>query len=101
MNRRLQLHELLVNVLGSRNVYFQPPSTIKMQYPAIIYARKTMNVRYADDIKYNNNVAYTITLIDTNPDSEIVNKINDLPFCKYTQHYTADNLNHDVFELFY
>ena len=39
MDRRLQLHEELCSVLGSRNVYFQPPETIKLTYPCIIYSK--------------------------------------------------------------
>jgi len=34
-NRRIQLHEILCDVLGTRNVYFQPPESVDMNYPAI------------------------------------------------------------------
>ena len=101
MSRRLQLHEILVNVLGSRNVYFQPPSNIKMQYPCILYKRNTLDTRHAADKVYNNQVGYMVTVIDANPDSEIPGKLLELPSCRFDRHYTADNLNHDVFNIFY
>ena len=34
---RLELHALLVELLGSTNVYYEPPETLKMSYPAIRY----------------------------------------------------------------
>ena len=37
VDRRNDLQKLLVEVLGSKNVYFQPPESVKMKYPAIVY----------------------------------------------------------------
>ncbi len=101
MNKRLELHDILVNLLGNRNVYFQPPSTVKIQYPCIVYARNTIKTTHADDLPYNNKTCYTVTVIDTNPDSMINAKIGNLPLCKFSRHYTADNLNHDVYNVYY
>ena len=53
MRSRLDLHEKLVEILGSRNVYFQPPATVKMQYPCIIYKRNVMDAAYANNSKYS------------------------------------------------
>ena len=36
---RLELQDLLETVLGSQYVYFQPPATLRMRYPCIVYAR--------------------------------------------------------------
>lgn len=101
MARRLELHEVLCNVLGSRNVYYQPPASVKMQYPAIVYSRKDIYNRHADDDVYKQDHAYDITVIDQNPDSLIVEEISRLPKCRFDRHYTADNLNHDVFTIYY
>ena len=38
MANRLDLQALLEDLLGSRNVYYQPPESVKMNYPAIVYA---------------------------------------------------------------
>lgn len=101
MGSRLELQNLLESILGSRNVYYQPPESIKIKYPAIIYSRNNVDNNFADDIVYMQNHTYQIIVIDANPDSEIVNKISKLPMCRYNRHYTSDNLNHDVFILNY
>ena len=101
MGNRLELQNLLESILGSRNVYYQPPESIKIKYPAIIYSRNNIDNNFADDIVYMQNHTYQIIVIDANPDSEIVNKISKLPMCRYNRHYTSDNLNHDVFILNY
>ena len=101
MGSRLELQNLLESILGSRNVYYQPPESIKIEYPAIIYSRNNIDNNFADDIVYMQNHTYQIIVIDANPDSEIVNKISKLPMCRYNRHYTSDNLNHDVFILNY
>ena len=38
MGNRLELHEIFCDILGSRNAYFQPPASVKMNYPAIKYS---------------------------------------------------------------
>ena len=101
MGSRLELQNLLESILGSRNVYYQPPESIIIKYPAIIYSRNNIDNNFADDIVYMQNHTYQIIVIDANPDSEIVNKISKLPMCRYNRHYTSDNLNHDVFILNY
>ena len=101
MENRLALHEELCNILGSRNVYFQPPENIKINYPAIVYARHKIENLHADDIVYKQNKSYQITVIDRDPDSEAVNKISQLPMCTHNTNFVSDNLNHDVFTLYY
>lgn len=101
MNRRLELHEILCEVLGSRQVYYQPPASVKMKYPAIVYSRYDIENMPADNITYKQSHFYQITVVDSDPDSEIVHKVSKLPMCVFDRHYTADNLNHDVFTICY
>lgn len=101
MSKRLMLHELLCETLGSRNVYFQPPGNIKMQYPAIVYSRNDIPMYHADNNPYIISTEYQIILIDKNPDSEIIGKLSALPRCRFDRHYKADNLNHDSFIITY
>ena len=101
MRSRLRLHEELVNILGSRYVYFQPPESIKLNYPCIIYERYDISNTFADDDVYLDPRQYRITIVDKNPDSEIVNKVSKLPTCRFDRHFKSDNLNHDVFTLYY
>lgn len=101
MPSRLELQTTLEEILGSRNVYFQPPSSVRMQYPAIVYSRKDIEKRPADDSTYRKLPSYEVILIDKNPDSKYVEKIFDLPYCSFDRHYESDNLNHDVFTLYF
>lgn len=99
-NDRLALHELLCELLGSRNVYFQPPESVKMKYPAIVYSRNRIENTSADNVVYKQDVSYTITVIDRDPDSEIVEQVSTIPHIMFDRSYVADNLNHDTFRLF-
>ena len=99
--RRLELHAILCITLGSRNVYFQPPESVKMNYPAIVYGLDDIENQYANAGVYLSHRRYSVTVIDKNPDSEIVGKVAELPRCKFNRSYQKDNLNHYVFTLFY
>jgi hypothetical protein len=101
MASRLTLHEELCKILGSRNVYFQPPESIKLKYPAIVYSRKNIDSLHANNQVYKQSVAYDITVIDEDPDSEVVWKISQLPSCRFDRHFASEHLNHDTFTLFY
>lgn len=101
MNTRLELHAFLVDILGSSNVYYQPPESVKLKYPCIKYERSNIVNVSADDKVYKQSHFYTITVIDFNPDSEIVERLSKVPKIDFDRHYTADNLNHDVFTLYY
>ena len=81
-NRRLELHELLCGLLGSRHVYFQPPESVKMRYPAIVYNLDYIENKHADDGVYLSNRRYQVIAIDANPDSELIEKIASLPTCQ-------------------
>lgn len=101
MESRLKLQILLESILGNRNVYYQPPSSIRMSYPAIVYSRNNIDNSHADNSIYKQEKSYNITVIDEDPDSDIVNKISKLPRCRFDRHYTSDNLNHDSFTLYF
>ena len=101
MASRLELQSMLESLLGSRNVYYQPPATKKIEYPAIIYSRSNIGNYHANDAVYGQTNAYMVTVIDRNPDSEFVKKVSLLPLCSFDRHYTSDNLNHDVFTLYF
>lgn len=101
MASRLDLQTKLEEILGSRNVYFQPPATVSMKYPAIVYSRKSIDNEFANNVVYMQSNSYDVVVIDPNPDSEIVKAISKLPMCRFDRHYKADNLNHDVFTLYF
>lgn len=101
MGSRLDLQTKLETLLGSKNVYYQPPASVRMNYPAIVYSRSNIENRHADDDVYTQAYFYEVIVIDEDPDSEVVENISKLPGCRFDRHYTSDNLNHDVFTLYY
>lgn len=98
---RSLLQTLLKEVLGSDNVYFQPPSNISMKYPAIVYQRDTGETRFADDLPYVRDIRYQVTVIDRNPDSVIPEKVATLPMTIFDRFFVADGLNHNVYLMYF
>lgn len=100
MANRMDLDKILREILGTGNVYFQPPATIKMNYPAIVYSRSSISNNMADNDVYLQSRIYQVIVIDKNPDSKIVDEMSTRPSFRFSNHYVADGLNHDVFTVF-
>lgn len=106
MDRRLQLdeelREILQEVLGYVNIYFQPPDSVLMRYDCIRYRRTTLQPTYANNKTYNLRDQYEIIVISRDPDSELPRKIQEhFQFCRPGRQYMADNLYHFPFTLYY
>lgn len=101
MASRLELQKTLESLMGNRNVYFQPPASNKMSYPAIRYSLKDIDKKEANDLPYMQTKAYELILIDSNPDSKFVDKLSSMSKCSFDRHYVSDNLHHYVFTLYY
>lgn len=101
MRPRAELQELFESILGSDHVYFQPPENKKLSYPCIVYTRNTYDSIFANNQSYIRRTRYSVTLIDKNPDSCFAEKIAEIPYCKHTRNFIADNLNHDVYDLYW
>ena len=97
---RLKLHNILLKIMGNRNVYFQAPGKEQMNYPAIVYKRDDIKNTFACDEVYKQDHVFKITLMVYDPDSELINKISKLPKTKFVTHYSADGLNHYVFTIY-
>ena len=101
MANRLDLQHSLEEVLGNKNVYYNPPESVKMKYPAIKYSLKNIKNVYADGAIYNQNAEYELILIDKDPDSKYVNEIyKKHTRSTFSRSYTADGLHHWVFNLY-
>ena len=90
-----RLHELC------SHVYFQPPSSIKLTYPCIIYDLEKMAVKYADNAPYALYDMYSIKYITRDPDDLTRNQIVMLPLCSYERDYVSDNLYHHQFRIYW
>jgi hypothetical protein len=83
------------------NVYFQPPSNVTMAYPCILYKRDNADTEFADDIPYHVTKKYMVTVVDRDPDSVIPDMVAALPTSIHNRSYAADDLNHDVYTLYF
>ena len=101
MKSRTELDDTLRAILGTGNVYFQPPESTKTKYPCIIYEKSDYFARHADNIKYQLHKRYTIKVIYKDPDYRASDEIIKLPMCSFDRHYTQDNLNHDIFIIYW
>lgn len=101
------MHNILCEIInipnpepdGDSHVYFDPPESVKMKYPAIRYKRTKIKAKYANNSKYKIDRAYELTYIHDDPDDSVVEEILQLPYCGHDRQYKANNLYHDVFIL--
>lgn len=98
---RIEFHQKLVNIMDGNKVYYQPPASVIIKYPCIIYSRNNIENKYANDDVYCQNHSYTVIIIDRDPDSIYVDRLSKFPNAKFSRHYTSDNLNHDVFTIYF
>lgn len=99
---RYYLQRKLETIPKVKKVYFQPPATIKMDYPCIVYERSSGKTIFGDDCPYNFRRRYSVTVIDPNPDSTIPDFIaNEFKMCVADRTYSIDNLYHHVFTLYW
>lgn len=107
VDRRQELQSLLEGILAGEdgqdkdNVYFQPPPEQSMRYPAIVYNRDRAVTEYAGNNPYSRYKAYQVTVISSNPDSEIPDRVAALPMCEHQRFFSTAGLNHDVFTLYF
>lgn len=102
LNTRIELSKKLRRILGNNHCYFSPPTGLKMRYPCVIYDLSNVVTEKADNINYKKMRLWTITVIDTNPDSVIFEDILEaFPYCSFDRSYVNDGLNHKVLSLYY
>lgn len=99
--RSQELQAKFEEILGSRNVYYNPPASVKMKYPAIVFSRSRIEKKSANNATYIQSYRYEVTVIDADPDCEYINTISRLPLCTFDRHFVSDNLHHNTFTLYY
>ncbi len=103
MDPRPEVHQLLKALFDDdAHVYHQPPESVKLKYPCIVYKMTDIPVNHADNLHYVEHRTYQLTVIDPDPDSKLREKVaSSLKWCSFSRSYVADNLNHFVFTLYY
>ena len=101
MGSRLELQQILLSLNNNKNVYYQPPATKKMSYPAITYDLNDIKATHAGNKKYLKFNEYIVTIMDEDPESELVTKVLELPYSSFDRKFKSNNLNHTVLKLYY
>ena len=99
-DHRIELHNRLVSLLGSSRVYFQPPESVKLQFPCIIYTLDRTDVWKANNAGYLGKNRYSVTIISKDPDYDLPRQVAMLPLCSFSRFFTVDNLNHWTYEIY-
>lgn len=99
--RRLELHRKLVALLGSPNVYHQPPENLALRFPAIIYSRTDYDVAHADDIPYHVTRQWQVSVVSQEPSNAIVDALMKWPMTTFKASYVVDRMRHDVVNIYY
>lgn len=102
MADRLSLQIDFETILGSKNVYFQPPESVKLKYPCIVYSLSGVNKQNANDHMYKSINEYEVTVIDPDPESRIHHDILAyFPMCRFDRPFVSENLYHNILTLYY
>lgn len=99
---RIELHEALLAASGLEHIYFQPPESLQLRYPCIIYNINNVRSRYADNGIYSLKTEYSVTVVDADPDNTTALKLMEkFHLCRFDRRYTANNLYHDALTLYF
>lgn len=99
MASRLELQEYFKTL--TKNVYYQPPESVKMSYPAIRFSFADFDIDHADNEVYRKMRAYEVIYISKNPDDNVVEILSEMPLSRFNRRYVADGLYHNVFTIYY
>lgn len=87
---------------ATNNVYFQPPPSLQLNYPCIVYSLDRMQTRNADNLVYSINDGYQVTYITKSPvDVTPKNIIKHFPMVNFNRQYINDGLYHNTFIIYY
>ena len=98
--RRLKLQEAFEEILGTSAAYFEPPESIRLKYPCIVYERSSGKTEFANNLPYKFDYRYTVTAMDLDPSSRIPEKLARLQCCTFDRGFVSDGLQHWVFTIY-
>lgn len=99
---RSDLSDILHKIQGNDHIYYQPPESIKIEIPGIIYSKSDIDVIRADNRMYINHDKYTLICLSLTSDNPVVKLlIERLPMCSYDRSYTKNNVYHDVLTVYF
>jgi hypothetical protein len=96
-----ELQEILSDLDGVTEAYFQKPGNLTLVPPYIVYELNDEYVSRADDTIYSFMNKYSVTIVVREPDSPIPGMVRDLPFASFDRSFKAGQLYHTVYNLYF
>lgn len=96
MTNRLTLQNKLEEILGSRNVYYNPPESQKMNFPCIVYNMTNIQPIHADNKTYLDYTTYKLIHVSKQADSPVIRTILDIPMTRFSTKYVKNGFYHTV-----
>lgn len=102
MEKGPTLDDELMAILGTENVYFQPPESLELDYPCIVYSKAGIRTQSANNKHYIFNQRYDVTVIYEDPDEDIsMRLLEHFSQISFGRTFVSDNLYHDTLTLYY
>lgn len=99
MKTRTEMQSMLEEVLGSSNVYFQPPSNTSIKYPCIVYSFERFNINHADNQPYIVTGRWHIHHMYKNPKNDLKEKFLYVPFCTFDRRIVTEGVYNDYYNI--
>lgn len=98
--KRLKLQNDFEAIVGRGHVYFQPPSSIHISYPALVCNLSSFDGRKANNDVYLNFDEYECTFITVNHMPDVLEALDSMPYAHFVRHFVEDNLHHYVYNIY-
>lgn len=97
-----ELRTDLIRITGLKNVYYQPPASVRMSYPCIRFKLEGTDIEYASNKPYRTMKKYQIVYITNKANDDMITLLpENLRYCTFEHPYSSDNLYHYVFKTYY
>lgn len=94
MDDRMKLQDELQSIMGDSMVCYQPPESVKLSYPCVVYMLDNVVAYHADDRAYRRTNRYSVTLMTKNPVPDELEQLLDLQGASFDRHFVSDNIHH-------
>lgn len=102
MDGRKALELKFYEILDNTNVYFQPAGNVHMKYPCIVFRLDGLYDEKADNKSYYRQRRYLVQHIFKDLKNEKINEFLDMfKLISYETRFTADDLYHDQYVLYW
>lgn len=102
MLKRVDIQEKFKFLLGSNNVYYQPPANLKMKYPAIVYSLDGLDVKRFDNTRLINKNCFSVTHIYRNESENLVETmLKSFEYISFDNRSIVDGIYNDHFTIYW